>query len=527
MKAVKMISMLAAYFVLKGAFAAGGSYVVDDLGDAGDAAIDGVCATAAGTCTLRAALEEANASAGAKEIIFFDDLLGPVELAEPLPLVGDSVEIRGNGPSRTVIDANGTGSIFGIYTSTNDQEVFIEGLRLTGGVSHVDVGGAIWVDEGDALKLSDCLVDGNRAEQGGGIYVDSGAVVTVRNSTFSENQAQASGMGIGGAIVNYGALRVVNGTFSGNESDTGGGAIHNGSEGEVAIVSSTLFFNSSAGASSIYNVTGGTAAIRNTILVDESPLTPYNCAGAVVSEGVNLSNDYVCFDGPEDIIAAEPLVDPFLRDRGGPTPAHALLEGSPAIDAIDPADCTNLSGGLLGGDQRGFVRPGDGDGDGLAACDIGAFEIVCGDGIRQSFAGEECDEGNVSVPRCDYGQTSCLVCAPDCTHQQGETEYCGNGVLFGEAGEECDDGNNADGDGCAADCRIETSEGTGGGTTGGTGGGTAGGTTGGASGETAGGGTGSVSDAGGGCSLIRRSTPLRPFRAVIRACKEASTRGDV
>ena len=50
-----------------------------------------------------------------------------------------------------------------------------------------------------------------------------------------------------------------------------------------------------------------------------------------------------------------------LADNGGPTLTHALLAGSPAIDAADTAVCPAT-------DQRGVARD--------AACDVGAFEFV-------------------------------------------------------------------------------------------------------------------------------------------------------
>ena len=51
-----------------------------------------------------------------------------------------------------------------------------------------------------------------------------------------------------------------------------------------------------------------------------------------------------------------------LANNGGPTLTHALLAGSPAIDAADNAVCPAT-------DQRGVARP---QGPG---CDIGAFEL--------------------------------------------------------------------------------------------------------------------------------------------------------
>ncbi len=63
-----------------------------------------------------------------------------------------------------------------------------------------------------------------------------------------------------------------------------------------------------------------------------------------------------------------------LRDNGGPTLTHALLASSPAIDAGNPAGCQDAKGIALALDQRGYIRPVDGDGDHVARCDIGAFE---------------------------------------------------------------------------------------------------------------------------------------------------------
>jgi hypothetical protein len=68
------------------------------------------------------------------------------------------------------------------------------------------------------------------------------------------------------------------------------------------------------------------------------------------------------------------ILDPTLAINGGRTQTHALVPGSPAIDAGGPA-CLDATGNPLPSDQRGKPRVVDGDGDGRAACDIGAFEF--------------------------------------------------------------------------------------------------------------------------------------------------------
>jgi len=94
--------------------------------------------------------------------------------------------------------------------------------------------------------------------------------------------------------------------------------------------------------------------------------------GNGVAGGIySLSSDNSCPNpatspAAAGLIIADPLLGP-LADNGGPTLTHALLSGSPAIDAAHPDGCPSV-------DQRGAPRPVDGNGDGVAACDIGSYE---------------------------------------------------------------------------------------------------------------------------------------------------------
>ena len=108
-----------------------------------------------------------------------------------------------------------------------------------------------------------------------------------------------------------------------------------------------------------------TLNLQNTIVANNGDfgcfLAPFG-AGAVVlnSLGNNVFTDGTCFPIASDQIVADAGLG-SLADNGGPTLTHALLAGSPAIDAADDGVCPAT-------DQRGVPRPQG------AACDVGAFE---------------------------------------------------------------------------------------------------------------------------------------------------------
>ena len=129
----------------------------------------------------------------------------------------------------------------------------------------------------------------------------------------------------------------------------------------------------------IAKVGAGSFSVENSIVAGNSD-TPNDagpgdihpdCSGEVSSRGYILIGDTagctITGDTTNDITGIDPLLGP-LADNGGPTKTHALLAGSPALDKADNAICPAT-------DQRGATRPEDGNGDGTAACDVGAFEL--------------------------------------------------------------------------------------------------------------------------------------------------------
>lgn len=229
------------------------------------------------------------------------------------------------------------------------------------------VGGAISlfpVDPFPAGRLlieDSWLADNLGAFSGGGVRSLRGSVSIVR-STFSGNQSAR-----GGAIdVDGGQLSMVNSTLSGNRAPVGS-ALRFGqaSTGQLSFV--TLADQQSGTA--LLVTEGSVVQIHNVVLADPDVDECTLAGGTVTLSGATIADDSTC---------GQLLVEPSLRSslgplaaNGGSTPTHALLNGSPAIDAVLLGACTDTDGNLITTDQRGSVRPSPPGGQ----CDSGAFEL--------------------------------------------------------------------------------------------------------------------------------------------------------
>lgn len=376
-------------FVILTAFslpARAATFVVDRTDDTASAT---ACTAAANDCSLRGAVIAANAASGADIITLPAGTysLTVTGLDEDAAATGDldvtgDLTLNGAGAKTTIIDGNATDRVLHVdplFAGAGNVVVLLNDLTLQNGhpTGATKDGGGI-LNQGK-LTLTRCAVKNNTTGtngDGGGIYDDGGPEVTCIDSTFSGNSARN-----GGAVSNSNTATFTNCTISGNvASDQGGGLF---STDSLTLLNSTVANNTATTTQGggIYNadITGGQTFVKNTIVAGN---TGGNCAGTITSQGNNLDSAATCgLSGTDDITATDPLLGP-LSDNGGPTPTHALLEGSPAIDA-------GTSSGAPTADQRGFAR--------TAAVDMGSFEVVCGDGLLQTFAGESCDDGNTAV----------------------------------------------------------------------------------------------------------------------------------
>jgi CSLREA domain-containing protein len=335
---------------------------------------DGVCDA---DCSLREAIIAANASAGANTIVlppgtYLLGLSGFEETEDAVPELGDlditvseALTLVGAGAGSTIIDGGGLRRVFHII-SEFASSVSVSGVTIQNGSDQQ--GGGILHNSFGTLTLTESAVTGNTASIGGGLSISAGTV-SVSNSLFSGNTATTVG---GGGIFNIDTLSLTNVTVSGNSATStlanGGGGILN--FGEMTLTNVTLAANRADAADlpqggGIRNL--GQMTLMNSIISGNSN---DNCSGAetITSAGNNLEDSNECgLVHIKDQINTDPLLG-ALQDNGGRTFTHALLAGSPAIDAGSNSGCP-------ASDQRGVSRPFDGDNDNDAVCDIGAFEF--------------------------------------------------------------------------------------------------------------------------------------------------------
>jgi hypothetical protein len=223
----------------------------------------------------------------------------------------------------------------GIYSASG--MLTISNSTISGNSANV-IGGGVF-NEGTSEITNSTISSNGALGSGGGI--SNGGTLTVDHSILQGNSAYFKWFGAGGAVSNHGTLEIRNSTLSGNRVDGGGGAIDN--SGQTTIANSTLIDNFSLhtktmGGGSLRNVDFGTMQIGNTIISSGSSDANFNNSGTVISHGYNLSSD----DGGGLLTATgdqtdtAPMLGP-LQDNGGPTFTHALLTGSPAINAGDPS----------------------------------------------------------------------------------------------------------------------------------------------------------------------------------------------
>ncbi len=396
------LAAAAAAFCVTTGCVPGTTFTVDTTIDSADLFPgDGICNAAFGACTLRAAIQEANATPGGHNILVPP---GTCTLTIPEPPNGDitggdldvtdTLRIRPAGGVMPVIEAGGEFRVFEIDAGfvRLDSLVIRNGNaqgQLEGGGLEIHPGSLVWgfyLDIRDnrafsrgagimtygTVVLFDSQVRDNYVDaRGGGIRASSTASTTLWYSTVSGNTAN-----VGGGVHNQGRLSVFNSTVSGNTASFGGGGIFN--SGIATLANATIAHNDSnndvnarTGGVWVYNE--GAVTIRNTIIANNrntGPGGPNDCSGTLWSQGYNLILDATgcTINGTltGNLTGQDPLLGP-LQVNGAGTPTHALSlsPGSPALAAGNPGVPGSGPPACWADDQRPQLR---------GHCAIGAYE---------------------------------------------------------------------------------------------------------------------------------------------------------
>lgn len=360
---------------------------------------------------------------GGDEIVFDVPLPGTISVLSEIP-VNTFLTISGPGAELLTLDGGGITRIFSIDDTI---DVTISGLRFFNGFSDegggaiyseadtlvindcvfesnevscdaqdcITRGGAIWFTTGiNGSRITDTRFTSNRAyctqigcSTFGGAYAHnaSGTSVEFTGCTFEDNEAECidSNCIAEGGVYFTGSGDVeqsfLNCTFFNNtarcEEDgcsAFGGSIADGSSINPTNLDFCTFSSDTSECTGAGCIAQGNSVwvfnglFNSNIYFNASPEGSCDGSNNITSLGYNLDSGDNCLGGggPGD----RPFTNPGLfpgppLDNGGPTPTIALLPGSPAIDAGDPA-CPPPDT-----DQRGFIRPQ------FVRCDSGAYEF--------------------------------------------------------------------------------------------------------------------------------------------------------
>lgn len=328
-----------------------------------------------GNLSIREAIRLANEAAGADTITFDESLAGStITLTEGQLEIRSSMTINGLGAKDLTVSGDGVSRVFS-EEGGGERIITITDLTIADGMgSSTDRGGAFFSNGGDVTFRRVVMTGNGSGGNEGTTIVMAFGRLEINDSAIVDNLPN----GVGTIRLQDNQTTITNTTISGN---AGRGisffSPNDGAPDRLTLSNVTLADNANDGIEIVANAGEMLFEYDNTIFAGNAgpniAARGSNLAGlTITSLGHNLLDDTPTGDAAHAAAVGDqrntnPLLGP-LQDNGGPTPTHALLAGSPAIDA---------GNSLLTTDQRGERRPAD-----VAtvanvanASDIGAFEL--------------------------------------------------------------------------------------------------------------------------------------------------------
>ena len=309
--------LIASAFVFCTRASAASTFTVNSTADEVDSDVsDGVCRTAAGTCTVRAAFMQANTEGSVGAVINIP--AGTYVLSRPIISGNDgdaagnlnittygAVTVVGAGATSTIIDA---AQIAGVLQTSDSANVTIRGLTLRGGAP------------------------ANGSE---GYGVQNAGTLRIEDSVVTESVGSN-----GGCIQNTGILTILRVTLSHCEGGTGGGGLRNlpASNTQATIIDSTIISNTAVDGSG-----GGIESYMATLLVTGSTIShnsALNGGGLFVSDNVVIVNSTIAANQSD-------YSGGGLSAEYNATAQHVRLYNSTVVFNYD--DATHENGGGIGG----------------------------------------------------------------------------------------------------------------------------------------------------------------------------------
>jgi CSLREA domain-containing protein len=251
---------------------------------------DGICDTGSRECTLRAAIQEANARAGLQIVrlqkgaylLTLNGMSDDEGLSGDFDLL-DDVIVRGVDSARTWVDGQTVDRLFHVHPGVDAtlQNLTVQQGRVTG-----SNGGGV-LNEG-MLTLRSAMVNACATDlRGGGIYNADGAMLTLDGSTVAFSNAGDDG----GGVANDGDMTAMVSTLSSNTAGDRGGALQVGPRAWAELINVTVYNNTAVMGGGL-DPGAGTLQMVNTVVAGS--IMGGDCAAPPLSLGHNLAGDLSC-----------------------------------------------------------------------------------------------------------------------------------------------------------------------------------------------------------------------------------------